>query len=130
MLLPAVTGFGLAEFVMLRSACVAPATAIFTVAVLSVELLSCVADAATAVSVMIVPAAVPSVTVYFAVMVTDEPGGTLGFVQATGPVFGHVQVPPPVVTAATDVNVVLAGVASWNVAVEQLLGPLFVIVCV
>ena len=32
MLLPAVTGLGLAEFVTLRSACVALATAIFSVA--------------------------------------------------------------------------------------------------
>jgi hypothetical protein len=35
-----------------------------------------------------------------------------------------------VVTAATDTNVVFAGVASVNVAVLQFAGPLFVIVCV
>ena len=63
MLLPAVAGFGLAEFAMLRSACAALATAIFTVAELSAGLLSCVADAAVAVSVMIVPAAVGFFTV-------------------------------------------------------------------
>jgi hypothetical protein len=58
------------------------------------------------------------------VIVPVDPGGTLGFVQDTGAEFGHVQVPPPVVTAATDTNVVFAGVASENVPVLQLLGPL------
>ncbi len=58
-----------------------------------------------------------------AVIVPVEPGGTLGLVQLTGAVFGQVHVPPPVVTTATDTNVVFAGVASVNVAVLQLLGP-------
>jgi hypothetical protein len=35
-----------------------------------------------------------------------------------------------VVTAATETNVVLAGVGSENVAALQLLGPEFVTVCV
>ncbi len=59
-----------------------------------------------------------------------EPGGTLGFVQLTGPEFGQVQVPPPVVTAATDTNVVFVGVNSVNLAVLQLLGPRLVTVWV
>jgi hypothetical protein len=63
-------------------------------------------------------------------MVTVEPGGTVGFVQETGAEFGQVQVPPPVVTAATDTNDVLAGVASVKVPVLQLLGPWLVTVCV
>jgi len=130
MLLPAVTGFGLAAFAMLRSASVALATAMFTVTELSAGLLSFVADAAVAVSVIIVPAAKPVATVYTAVIVTVDPGGTLGFVQATGPVLGQVHVPLPVVTAPTEEKVVLAGVASLNVAVEQLLGPWLVTVCV
>jgi hypothetical protein len=62
MLLPAVTGFGLAEFVTLRSAWVVPATAILTVAELSFGFVSCVAEAAVAVSVIIVSAAVPAAT--------------------------------------------------------------------
>jgi hypothetical protein len=123
MLLPAVTGFGLPEFVMLKSACAALATAIFTVTELSVLLLSFVADDAVAVSAIIVPAAVGLFTVYTAVIVTVDPGGTLGFVQATGPTFGQVHVPPPVVTAATEVKVVALGLASLNFAVVQLLGP-------
>ena len=59
-----------------------------------------------------------------------DPGGTLGLVHETGPVLGHVHVPPPVVTTPTDTNVVLAGVGSVSVAVVQLLGPLLVTICV
>ena len=77
-----------------------------------------------------VPAAVPAATLYTAVIVPVEPGGTLGFVQLTGPVFGQVHVPPPVVTAATETNVVFAGVGSVKVAVLQLLGPELYTVCV
>lgn len=123
MLPPAVTGFGLPEFAMLKSACAALATAMFTVTELSDVLLSFVADAAVAVSEIITPAAVPAATVYTAVIVTVDPGGTLGFVHATGATLGQVHVPPPVVTAVTEEKVVLAGVASPNVAVTQLLGP-------
>lgn len=127
---PAFTGFGLAAFVTLRSACVAPATPIVTVAELFEELVSREAVATVAVSVMMVPDAVPVGTLYTAVMVAVEPGGTLGLVQETGEAFGQVQAPPPVVTAATDTKVVFAGVASLNVAVLQLLGPLLVTTCV
>ena len=124
MLFPAVTGFGLAASVTLKSACPAPATAMFTVAELSVRLVSWVVVAPVTVSLIIVPAAVPAFTLYTAVMVPVEPGGTLGFVQFTGAEFGQVHVPPPEVTTATETNVVLAGIAvSLKVAVLQLLGP-------
>ena len=126
MLFPAVTGLGLAVLVTLRSACVPDATPICIVAVLSVWLESRVALAAVMVSVMTVPA----VTRYLAVMVPMDPGGTLGFVQETGAMLGQVQVPPPEVTTATETKVVLAGVASVNVALLQLEGPLLVTVCV
>lgn len=122
-MLPAVTGLGLAEFAMLKSASPAIVTAMFTVTELSEGLLSLVSDDAVAVSLIIVPAPVGLITVYTAVIVTVEPGGTLGLVHATGVALGQVHVPPPVVTAATDVNVVLVGVASLNFAVTQLLGP-------
>ena len=59
-------------------------------------------------------------------IVPVDPGGTLGLVQAIGDAFGQFHVPPPVVTAATDTNVVFAGSASFKVAVLQLLGPVFV----
>jgi len=123
MLFPAVTGFGLAELVTLRSACPAPATAMFTVTELSVRFVSCVVVVPVSVSVMIVPGAVPAFTLYMAVIVPVEPGGTLGLLQLTGAEFGQVHVPPPTVTADTDTKVVLSGVGSVNVAVLQLLGP-------
>ena len=79
---------------------------------------------------MRVPAAVPAFTLYTAVMVAVDPAVTLALVHDTGAEFGHVHVPPPVVTAATETKVVFAGVASVNVPVLQLAGPLFVMVCV
>ena len=85
--------------------------------------MSRVGVAAVALSAMIVPAAVPAFTLYVAVMVAVEPGGTLGFVQATGPALGQVHVPPPLVTTESDTHVVFTGVAWLNVAVLQLLGP-------
>jgi len=63
MLLPAVTGFGLPEFVTLRSACTPEATAMLTVAELFAGFVSRVVVDTVAVSVMIVPAAVPALTV-------------------------------------------------------------------
>src|ERR1051326_7051780 len=125
MLLPAVTPFGLPEFVTLKSACAPEATAMVEVAELLAVLLSRPVVATVAVSVMIVPAPVPPLTVYFAVMVAVDPGGTLGLVQAIGEAFGQVHVPPPVVTTATETNVVLPGRASLNVPALQLLGPVF-----
>ncbi len=63
-------------------------------------------------------------------IVAVEPGGALGFVQLIGAALGQVQVPPPVVTTATDTKVVFAGVSSVNEAVLQLLGPPFTTVWV
>lgn len=63
-------------------------------------------------------------------IVPVESGGTLGFAHDIGAVFGHVHVPPPVVTTATEINVVFAGVASVTVPALQLLGPVFVTTCV
>jgi hypothetical protein len=120
MLFPAVTGFGLAELVMLKSACVGPATAIFTVAELSDGFVSCVAEAAVAVSVIIVPVPVPAITLTTTGNVLVEPGATLGFVQLIDPAV--VQAHPPG-TGASDTNVVFAGNASVKVALVQLLGP-------
>ena len=63
MLWPALTGFGLAEFVMLRSAWPATATPMVEVAVLFRIFESSVVVCPVAVSVMMVPAAVPAFTV-------------------------------------------------------------------
>src|SRR5450432_4312508 len=130
MLFPAVTPFGMPEFVTLKSAWAPDATAMVEIAVLLTTLLSRPVVATVAVSVMIVPAVVPPLTVYLAVMVPVEPGGTLGFVQAIGEAFGQVHVPPPVVTTPTETNVVFAGRASLNVPALQLLGPELVMTCV
>ena len=92
--------------------------------------MSRVVVATVVVSVMIVLAVAVPRTVYLAVMVPVEPGGTLGFVQAMGDAFGQVHVPPPAVTTATDTKVVFAGNASLKVAVLQLLGPKLVMTCV
>jgi hypothetical protein len=79
------------------------------------------------VSVMIVPAAVPAVTVTTTGNVLVEPGATLGLVQLMDPVVVQVH---PAGTGLSELNVVLTGIASVNVAVVQLLGPLLVTTCV
>jgi hypothetical protein len=55
-----------------------------------------------------------------------EPGATLGFVQLIEPVVVQVQ---PAGAGVKENKVVLAGYASVNVAVPQLLGPLLVTTC-
>jgi hypothetical protein len=127
MLFPAVTGFGLAELVMLKSACVGPATAIFTVAELADGFVSCVAEVAVAVSVIIVPGPVPAFTLTTTGNVPVEPGATLGFVQLIDPTVVHVH---PAGTGLSDTNVVFVGNPSVNVAFVQLLGPPLVTTCV
>ena len=124
---PAFTGFGLAEFVTPRSACPAVATPIFTVAELSLGLVSDVAEAAVAVSVMIVPEAVPAITLNTTGKVLAEPGATLGLVQLIDPAVVQVH---PAGTGVSDTKVVFAGNASVNVALVQLLGPPLVTTCV
>lgn len=127
MLLPAVTGFGLAELVALRSACPAPATPMLTVAELSFGLVSCVVEAAVAVSVMIVPATVPALTFTITGNVLLAPGTMLGLVQLIDGDVMHVH---PAGTGLSDTNVVLAGMDSVKVALRQLLGPPLLTVCV
>jgi UDP-3-O-[3-hydroxymyristoyl] glucosamine N-acyltransferase len=127
MLFPAVTGFGLAEFVTLRSACVVLATPIVTVAELLAVFVSLVDVATIAVSVMIVPAAVPALTVTTTGNVLIEPGATVGLVQLMDPAVVQIH---PVGTGLSETKVVLAGNASVNVALAQLLGPELVTTCV
>ena len=124
---PAVTGFGLAEFVTPRSACPAVATPISTLVDLSLVFLSNVAEAAVAVSVIIVPEAVPAFTLTTTGKVLDEPGATLGFVQLIDPAVVQLH---PAGTGVNDTNVVFAGNASVKVALMQLLGPPLVTTCV
>jgi hypothetical protein len=130
MLFPAVTGFGLALFVTLRSARVPEATGIVTVAELLAAFVSRVVVATLTVSMMSVPPAVAAATRYIAVTVAVEFGGTLALLQATGALFGHTHVAPPALTTATDKKLELFGVASLSVPALQLLGPELVITCV
>ena len=127
MLFPAATGLGLAEFVTLRSAWVALATPIVTVAELSLWFVSRVDVATVAVSVMIVPAAVPAATATTTGNVLMAPGATLGSVQLMDPDVVQVH---PAGTGVRETNVVLAGIASVKVAAAQLLGPALVTICV
>ena len=120
MLLPAATGFGLAEFVTLRSACAAPATPIVTVAELLVWFVSLVVVATVTVSVMSVPATVPAFTFTITGKVEVDPGATLGLVQLIDPAVVQVH---PAGTGLSETKVVLAGNASVKVALAQLLGP-------
>ena len=131
MLPPAVTGFGLADSVMLKSACVAEATAMLTVLELSVVLVSRVAEPPVSVSMMMVPAANPVLVFTTTENVPTAPAATLGLVQLIVPVAptaGVVHVHP--VGGVMDWNVVLVGTVSVKVAVVQALGPLLVIPCV
>lgn len=75
------------------------------------------------VSEIIVPAAVPALTVTTTGNVLGEPGAMLGLVQLMDPAVVQVH---PAGTGVSETNVVLAGNASVNVAALQLLGPLLV----
>jgi hypothetical protein len=120
---PALTGLGAPALVTLRSAWVALATPIVTVAELLAGLVSRVVVATVAVSVMMVPAAVPAATVTMTGKVLLVFGATLGLVQLMDPVVEHVH---PAGTGVSETNVVLAGNASVKVAPAQLLGPVLV----
>jgi hypothetical protein len=122
MLLPALTGFGLAELVTVRSAWPALATATVVVTVLLAVFVSRVLVPTVAVSVMMVPDAVPEPTATTTGKVLVDPGATLGLVQLMLPLVVQVH---PAGTELKDTKVVLAGIASVNVAVLQLLGPVF-----
>ena len=124
---PAFTGLGLPEFVTLKSASVFDATPMVTVAVLLVLFVSWVAEPTVAVSVMLVPAAVPAGTFTTRVNVLVVFGATLGLEQLMDPVVVQVH---PEGTGVSDTKVVLLGNGSVNFAVEQLLGPLLVTVWV
>jgi hypothetical protein len=78
-------------------------------------------------SVMMVPAAVPALTVTLKVNVLVEFGATLGFEQLIEPVVVQVH---PVGTGVMLTNVLLLGNASVKVDAAQLPGPLLDTVCV
>ena len=126
-MLPAATGFGLAELVTLRSACVALATPTVTEAELLSRLLSCVVVARVAVSVMSVPEATLAPTSTVTLKVLLAPGAMVGLVQLIEPVVVQVH---PAGELKGRTRVVLVGIASVSVALAQLLGPVLVTTCV
>jgi hypothetical protein len=98
-----------------------------TTAELFARFVSCELVLTLAWSVMIVPAAVPALTVTLKVNVLVEFGATLGFEQLMDPVVEQVH---PLGTGVRLLNAVLLGKASVKVAAAQLPGPLLVTVCV
>ena len=94
---------------------------------MSLGFVSDVAEAAVAVSVIIVPGPVPAFTLTTTGNVLVEPGATLGFVQLIDPAVVQLH---PAGTGVNDTNVVFAGNASVKVALMQLLGPPLVTTCV
>src|SRR5580698_6043169 len=109
MLFPESTVPGVAAVVSTRSACVAAPTT----------------SVAVAASLIVVPFAVPAVTLYTTVKVPDAPAATLGFVHCGGK---PAQLHPAGATIET--NVVFVGVVSLNVAVVAAPVPVFVTICV
>ena len=83
-MLPAATDIGEAEFVVIRSACVAVATTSAAVAMLFPAFGSVVEEFTVTVSLMAVPAAVPAFTLTTKVIVA-LPMARLGFVQVSVP---------------------------------------------
>lgn len=90
-------------------------------------LLSCVAVPTIASSVIRVPAVTPAPISTVTVNVLLAPGATVGIVQLIEPVVVQVQ-PAGAVNGRT--RVVFVGIASVNVPLAQLLGPLLVTICV
>ena len=137
MLEPASTGFGEAEFVIVKSAELAAPATVSTVAELFARFGSFVTDVTDAVSTICVPLTVPALTFTTTVNVAVPvaPEGTSGLVQLIVPVpftAGVVQL-HPVASApeiAMDWKVVFTGIDSFTVAFNPSCGPAFVTVWV
>ena len=125
MLFPPVTGFGIAELVTLRSAWPAVATTSVAVALLLLGFGSVVVDETSAVSVITVPAAVPTFTVSTTVNVAEAPDASVAFKQVSVPLTTE-QTHPAEGDGVAETNVVFAGIASLNPTVLAAAAPLFV----
>jgi len=119
---PAKTESGVAAVLNARSAC-DDDDATTSVAVEELAPKAWLPALTVAVSVIIVP----PLTVYTTVSVAVEPAAILGLVQLTG---GEIQVQPGAAVVVTDENVVLAGVASVNVAAVAAAAPVLMTTCV
>jgi hypothetical protein len=124
MLLPSVTGLGLAELLTLRSAWPAVATTTVAVAELLFGLGSVVAEETVAVPVMTVPEGVPATTATMTLKLVELPAATRGFEHVSVPA-DTPQVHPVAGVGETETNVVFAGMASLNTTVAAGAAPLF-----
>src|ERR1700675_1604522 len=122
MLLPPVTGLGVAELRTLKSACPAVATTTVAVALLLFGFGSFVVEETSAVSVISVPEAVPAVTFSTTVNVVEAPEATVGFEQVRVPLTTE-QVQPAAGEGVAETNVVLAGIASLKATVLAVAAP-------
>src|SRR5580704_1806656 len=111
MLLPSVTGLGVAELVMLRSACPAAATRTVAIASLLARFGSVVVEETSAVTAMDVPEAVPAVTFSTTVNVVEAAEASVGFEQVSVPLT-TVEVQPAAGEGVAETNVVLTGIVS------------------
>lgn len=124
MLLPPVTGLGVAALVTLRSACPAVATTTVAVAALLFGFGSVVVDATFAVSVITVSEAVPEITCRTTAKLVEAPEASVAFEQVSVPVTTE-QVQPVAGVGVAETNVVLAGIASLKATVLAVAAPLF-----
>ncbi len=122
--MPATSRKGVAAVLNARSAC-DEEDATTSVAVAELAPNAWFAALTVAVSPMVVPLAVPAVTLYCTEKVPVAPAATLESVQLTG---GEVQLQP--LGADTETKVVLVGVASAKVAEVAAAVPVFVTTCV
>ena len=124
MLLPPVTGLGVAELVTLRSACPEVATTTVAVAALLFGFGSVVTDATFAVTTMGVPDAVPAATCRTTAKDAEAPEASVAFEQVRVPVTTE-QVQPDEGVGVAETNVVVAGIASLKATVPAAAAPLF-----
>src|ERR1700722_2779692 len=124
MLLPSVTGLGVAELTTLKSACPAVATTTLAVALLLLGFGSVVVEETLAGSVITVPAAVAAFTVTTTVNVVEAPETRVAFEHVRVPLTTE-QLQPAAGDGVADRNVVFAGIASLKATVLAAAAPLF-----
>lgn len=122
MLLPSVTGFGVAVLVTLKSDCVAVATTSVAVATLLLGFESVVVAAAVTVSVITVPAGVAAATFKTTEKDAEAPEARVEAEQVRVPL-ATAQVQP--LGAVSETKVVFAGIGSLKETVDAAAPPLF-----
>ena len=130
-LLPAATEVGKAALVVTKSASVESATTSVADALLFAELGSGVLELTVAISVIVVPCAVPGVT-FNTTGKLAVPGAKLASVQVIVPALptAGVMQDQPLGNGVSCTKVVSGGVLSLNVTLVAVLGPALVTTCV